>query len=201
MKVQYEWKYCILSYLKPQNCILMEEARIDKLYDDHNLLIHSIDDEAITRQRVCGIYEVDVLFITVTSDYRYLMVVANEFSVMGLRLGTFCLNIYVMDLLSRKWQFRRCGIDLLTRGTSYFAVSRKWNDAEVALIVDGFLRELHLSHNENARVLPVDIHNVIANYISIPEELHYIGKGVHFAISIEDILLERLDYEARLEAE
>ena len=153
------------------------------------MVIHSIADESITRQRVCGIAcEFRASFVTLTADYRYLIIVGYEINSWGHPAERYRYDIYVMALQSRDWQFRRCDIDILYNDCCYFAVSCKWNLEEIAVIVDGYFRERHLSHNENVRVLPVEMHNVIINYISIQELLHYIGKGVHFAISFRDIL-------------
>ena len=174
----------------------------------YSLFIHSINDESITKQKVCGIslptsrscggigWQFRISFVTLTVDYRYLILVGYAHKFLR-NAAKKRYNIYVMDLKSSKWQFRRCDMDILIRGSCHFAVSCTWNHAEVALTVDGYFRELHLSQNEITCVLPGEVHNVIANYISTQELLHYIGKGVHFALSIEDILLERLDYGVR----
>ena len=77
------------------------------MYDNQNLLIHSIADKSLTKQRVNGI-ACEISFVTLTADYRCLIIVGY---VTNFWLGRY--NIYLMDLKSSKWQFRRCGMDIL----------------------------------------------------------------------------------------
>ena len=104
----------------------------------------------------------------------------------------------MMDLENGKYECKGCDIDITTGGSMFAigtSVSHEWNNGQIAMIVGGYVRKLYVATDENARVIPTDIHNVIAHYLSAQELLHFIAGGkLHFAISIKDILLTRLDW-------
>ena len=184
----------MLSYLKPEKCILMMDGVTEKFF------IQSIDDESITKQEVSGITWNDqesgfmVSFITLTADYRYLIVVGIPCNDYGNSTATR-YDIYVMDLKSGQWKFRRCGVDIARDDWHHFAASRKWYEAEIA--ISGYIRELYVSKDKNVLIIPMEIQNVIGNYFGVQEFVHFIGgcqeAGGHFAISVDDILLSRMD--------
>lgn len=99
-----------------------------------------------------------------------------------------------MDLKSGEWEFRRCDIHIdASTSSCYFGVSREWSDEDIAMIISKYIRDLRVSEDQNALDIPMEIHNMIAKYFHVQEFLHYMEwdrhQGVHFAVSIEDLLL------------
>ena len=167
--------------------------------DSRELLYHSIDDDSITKHKVRGLdlphghgdnEEMLIRFSTLTADYRYLIIVAL------FDADDECKDrMYVMDLKSGTFEFQRCDIDIFSAFPFIrYAISCKWNATETATMIGGYIRETYESKNENGRIIPTEIHNVIADYLSVQELLHVINfDKEHFALSIDDILLARLD--------
>ena len=163
------------------------------------LLYHSIDDDSITKHKVRGLDlphiqgdndEMLIRFTTLTADHRYVIVIAV------FHADDECKDrIFAMDLKRGTFQFQRCNIDIFAAFPFIrYAVSCKWNVKETATMIGGYIREQYVSKNENGRIMPTEIHNVIADYLSVQEHLHAISfDKEHFALSIDDILLARLD--------
>ena len=131
-----------------------------------------------------------IRFTTLTADNRYLILVAL------FEADDECKDrIFVMDLKSGTFQFRRCDIDIFSAFPFIrYAISCKWNAVETTTMIGGYIRETYESKNENGRIIPTEMHNVIADYLSVQELLHVINfDKEHFALSIDDILLSRLD--------
>ena len=192
--------------MEPENRILMMTDARNRTTSE--LVSHSIDDDSFTRLRETAL---NPRFITLTADYRYLIVVGTPIpgvSQMDHRNDT----IYVMDLLNGKYQFRGCDIVIDKGGHDEpkynhhqyygirgnrdkpelsYGVSCKWNDGEISIIVGGYLRKMYESTQQNGCIVPEVVHNIIVAYIPEQEMLHCSSKRgeEHFAISIDDILL------------